>query len=209
VSLDLWFAFVAASVVMLIIPGPTVTLVVSYALSQGRRAAFATAFGTALGDLVAMTLSLLGLGALLAASATLFTVVKVIGGAYLIYLGWKLWSAPVQAGTEPETSALVEPPHRMLLHAFAVTALNPKSIIFFVAFVPQFIDKTAAYAPQVVILVATFVILALINALTYALAATKARVALQNPAALRIVNRTGGGILVIAGASAASWRGAA
>ncbi|MFN7027355.1 MAG: LysE family translocator, partial [Pseudorhizobium sp.] len=82
-----WLAFVAASAVLLAIPGPTILLVISYALSHGRSAASATVAGTALGDFTAMTASMLGLGALLAASATLFTALKWIGAAYLIYLG--------------------------------------------------------------------------------------------------------------------------
>ncbi|MCR9114619.1 MAG: LysE family transporter, partial [Rhodobacteraceae bacterium] len=84
--LDLWLAFVAASTALLLIPGPTVLLVLSYALSQGRRVALASATGVALGDFVAMTASLAGLGALVLASATLFTALKWIGAAYLIWL---------------------------------------------------------------------------------------------------------------------------
>src|SRR6478752_6527930 len=89
-SIETWLAFAAASAVLLIIPGPTILLVVSYALGQGRRAAFPVATGVALGDFTAMTLSMLGLGAVLAASAILFAALKWIGGAYLIWLGIKL-----------------------------------------------------------------------------------------------------------------------
>ena len=85
--LDLWLAFVAASTALLLIPGPTVLLVLSYALSQGKKVAVASASGVALGDLIAMTASLAGLGALVLASATLFTVLKWIGAVYLVYLG--------------------------------------------------------------------------------------------------------------------------
>ena len=93
-ALDHWLAFVAASVVLLAIPGPTVLLVVSYALGYGRKSAVAIVAGVALGDLTAMTASMLGLGAALAASATLFTVRRWFGGAYLVYLGIRLWRAP-------------------------------------------------------------------------------------------------------------------
>src|SRR5471030_1539215 len=92
-TLSLWAAFVAASSILLVIPGPTVMLVVSYALGQGWRTALPMAIGVALGDFTAMTLSMLGLGALLAASATLFTMLKWIGAAYLVWLGLKLWRA--------------------------------------------------------------------------------------------------------------------
>src|SRR5258707_12041210 len=93
-SLETWFAFVLAASVLLAIPGPTVTLVIGYALGEGRRAAWATVAGVALGDFTAMTLSLLGLGAVLAASAALFTILKIAGAAYLVYLGVRLWRGP-------------------------------------------------------------------------------------------------------------------
>src|SRR3954454_1351383 len=96
-ALEHWLAFVAASAVLLAIPGPTVLLVVSYALGYGRKSAAAIVAGGALGDLTAMTASMLGLGAALAASGTLFTVLRWIGGAYLVFLGIRLWRAPVRA----------------------------------------------------------------------------------------------------------------
>src|ERR1700737_5116797 len=92
-TFESWAAFFAASISLLIIPGPTVLLVVSYALGQGWRTALPMAVGVALGDFTAMTLSMLGLGALLAASAALFAALKWIGAAYLVYLGVKLWRA--------------------------------------------------------------------------------------------------------------------
>ena len=145
-ALDHWLAFVAASAVLLAIPGPTVLLVVSYALGHGRRAAGSTVAGVLLGDFTAMTASLLGLGALLAASATLFSVLKWIGALYLVYLGIKLWRAPVAAAAD-EAMAPIERHRRIFLHAYAVTALNPKSIVFFIAFLPQFLDHGAPIAP--------------------------------------------------------------
>src|SRR5258708_33748400 len=104
-TLSLWAAFVAASSILLINPGPTVLLVVSYALGQGWRTALPVAIGVALGDFTAMTLSMLGLGALLATSATLFTVLKWIGAAYLVWLGVKLGRAGGALGAGPRTRA--------------------------------------------------------------------------------------------------------
>ena len=137
-TLELWAAFVAASSILLLIPGPTVLLVVSYALGQGWRTALPMAVGVALGDFTAMTLSMLGLGALLAASATLFTALKWIGAAYLVWLGIKLWRAGGTLEAAPRTDAVSAA--KMLGHAWLVTALNPKSITFFVAFLPAFLD---------------------------------------------------------------------
>ncbi len=194
-----WFAFAAASAVLLLIPGPTVLLVVSYALTQGRRVAIATAAGVALGDFTAMTLSLAGLGALLAASATLFTALKWIGAAYLVYLGVRLWRAPPvlpDVTSEPNERAA----RGIFAHAFVVTALNPKSIAFFVAFVPQFIAHDAALLPQLVVMEATFVGLAAINALAYALAADRLRLGIRRPGVLKWMNRAGASCLVGMGA---------
>ena len=205
--IDHWLAFVAASAILLVIPGPTILLVLSYALGHGRRPAAAIVAGVALGDLTAMTASMLGLGAVLATSAALFTVLRWIGGAYLVYLGVKLWRAPVAAAEEAAA-----PPaalSRMFAHAYAVTALNPKSIVFFVAFVPQFLSASSPFLPQVAVLEATFVTLAILNAAAYALLAAAARRRLREPRVRRVVNRTGGSLLVGAGALAVGWRGAA
>jgi len=211
-TLETWLAFAAASAVMLAIPGPTILLVVSYAIGHGRRAAVPTVVGVALGDFVAMTASMLGLGALLAASATLFTAVKWAGAAYLVYLGIRLWRSPVLpvlAADAPAEAVAGSRPgeHRtMFWHAFAVTALNPKSIVFFVAFLPLFLTPGAALLPQMVIMEATFLTLATLNALLYAFAASAARTAIRRPAVQRAVNRTGGGLLIGAGVVAAAAR---
>jgi hypothetical protein len=90
-------AFAAASFVLLIIPGPTIILVISQALAHGRQVALASVAGVGLGDLFAATLSLIGVGTVLAASATAFTVIKWIGAAYLVWIGVKIWRSPVQS----------------------------------------------------------------------------------------------------------------
>jgi threonine/homoserine/homoserine lactone efflux protein len=205
-TLSLWAAFVAASSVLLVIPGPTVLLVVSYALGQGWRTALPMAIGVALGDFTAMTLSMLGLGALLAASATLFTVLKWIGAAYLVWLGVKLWRAGGALDAAPRTDVVSAA--RMLGHAWLVTALNPKSITFFVAFLPAFLDPHGDFLTQMLVFETTFLVLAFANALTYALVASRARGLVANPRAIRIINRTGGGLLIGAGVATVTLSGA-
>lgn len=208
-SLELWLAFAAASAVMLAIPGPTVLLVVSYALGHGRKSTLATVAGVALGDFTAMTASMLGLGVLLATSAALFTGLKWIGAAYLVYLGIKLWRAPVGDGGTPAEDQPEVKPLRMMLHLYAVTALNPKSIVFFVAFLPQFLDSSRPLAGQMVVMEATFLVLATLNAGLYALLASAARRAVRTPAVQRTVNRVGGSLLIGAGALTVAWKRAA
>lgn len=206
-SIEHWLAFVAASAILLAIPGPTILLVISYALGHGRRFAAATVAGVALGDFTAMTASMLGLGALLAASAAIFTVLKWIGAAYLIYLGIKLWRAPVaDTAAAGEAQGSDGSALRIFLHTYVVTALNPKSIIFFVAFLPQFLDTARPVFTQMLIFETTFLVLATLNAGTYALMASMARQTIRKPRVQRAVNRTGGSLMIGAGLLALGWR---
>jgi threonine/homoserine/homoserine lactone efflux protein len=201
-TIETWLAFVAASAVLLMIPGPTVLLVVSYALGQGWRTALPMAFGVALGDFTAMTLSMLGVGALLATSAMLFAVLKWVGAGYLIWLGIKLWRAGGVLDAAPRSDRVSAV--RMLAHAWLVTALNPKSITFFVAFLPQFLNPSADFVTQMVIFETTFLALAFANAFGYALIASRARTMVQNPKAISVLNKAGGTLLIGAGAATAA-----
>lgn len=196
-SIEVWVAFVAASTILLIIPGPTVLLVVSYALGQGWRSALPMAVGVALGDFKAMTLSMLGVGALLAASAGLFTALKWLGAAYLIWLGVKLIRAGGTLEAEPRTDRASA--GKMMGHAWLVTALNPKGITFFVAFLPQFLNPEISFVTQMVIFEATFLVLAFGNAIGYAIIASRARRLVGNPRAISWFNRAGGTLLIGAG----------
>lgn len=201
-----WLAFASASIALLLIPGPTVLLVLSYAISQGKRVAIATAAGVALGDLVAMSASLAGLGALVLASAELFLLLKWVGAAYLIYLGIKLYRSAATASLDPVEDVADAAAGRVFAHAAAVTALNPKSIVFFIAFVPQFINPQATLLPQFGILIATFVGFAALNALAYALLGDKLRQRIRHPAVMPMLTRLGGGALVAMGVATAAIR---
>ena len=204
--LDLWLAFVAASTLLLLIPGPTILLVLSYALSQGQRVAVASATGVALGDFIAMSASLAGLGAVVATSATLFMVLKWIGAVYLVWLGVKLLrSAPEHGLASPDAGGDIAA-KTVFRHAASVTALNPKSIAFFIAFVPQFVRPDTALAPQFIILIATFVALATVNALAYALIADRLRRVISRPSTTRNLTRAGGLTLIGMGVLTATLR---
>ncbi|MEM0943994.1 MAG: LysE family translocator [Pseudomonadota bacterium] len=196
-NIEIWLAFVLASAALLAIPGPTVMLVVSYALGQGRRSGWATVPGVTLGDFTAMTISLAGAGAILLANATLFTLLKFAGAAYLIWLGIGLWRA------EPTPPDLREQRHgamrAMFVNSFVVTALNPKSIVFFMAFVPQFVDPDRPLFAQFVILEATFLTLAAANIVIWVLLVGRLRARFSAPETLRAINRVGGSFLIGAG----------
>lgn len=196
--IELWFAFVAASAVLLIIPGPTILTVISYSMAHGRRANVPLVAAVALGDSTALVVSLFGLGALLATSAFWFTVVKWIGGLYLLYLGVKL----LRAGISPAELATPAAPGsrwKLFVNTYLVTALNPKGIVFFVAFLPQFINPSAGVAQQLWVLAVTFVVMATFNATLYAVFASSARKVLSSPKAQRRFNLAGGSLLSAAG----------
>ncbi|MEM9146430.1 MAG: LysE family translocator [Pseudomonadota bacterium] len=200
-DLELWLAFAVASAVLLAIPGPTVMVVVAQALARGRASGWITVPGVVLGDFTAMTISLAGAGAVLAASATLFTALKLAGAAYLIWLGIQLWRNPPQA-LEPsalDTETGRQTNRRLFWQSYVVTALNPKSIVFFVAFVPQFLDPTAPLLVQFVVLEATFLALAGLNTALWAVAAGALRSRIGRPSVLRAMARTGAGFLIGAG----------
>lgn len=196
--IELWFAFVIASGILLIIPGPTILTVISYSVAHGRRANAPLVAAVALGDSTALVLSLLGLGALLTTSAFWFTIVKGIGGLYLLYLGVKLLRAGISSA---ELAAPAAPGSRWRLFAntYLVTALNPKSIVFFVAFLPQFISPNAGVVRQLWVLAVTFVAMATINATLYAVFAASVRRFLSSPRVQRRFNIAGGSLLSAAG----------
>ncbi len=197
-SIHLWLAFVAASAILLIIPGPTILTVISYAAAQGRRANVPLVAAVALGDSTALVVSLLGLGALLATSAFWFTVVKWAGGLYLLYLGVKLLRAGITA-TELAAPAAPQSQWKLFVNTYLVTALNPKGIVFFVAFLPQFIDAGRNATRQLWLLAITFVAMATLNASLYAVFAASARRLLVSPRAQRRFNFAGGSLLSVAG----------
>lgn len=143
-------------------------------------------------------MSLLGLGALLAASAFWFTVVKWVGGLYLLYLGARLLRASVSP-VEILAPAASESRWRLFINTYLVTALNPKGIVFFVAFLPQFINPAEGVSRQLWVLAITFVTLATLNAALYAAFAASARRVLSSPSSRRYFNLTGGSLLSAAG----------
>ncbi len=211
VSPDHFVAFFAASVILLVIPGPTIIMVITQALAHGRKIALASVMGVGLGDLAATSLSIAGAGALLAASASLFQLLKLVGAAYLIWIGYKMWRTPAKLPdmSEAEVPSTSGRASVIFRDSFLVTALNPKGILFFVAFVPQFIDPALPYAPQAATYVLTFTALGIVNAAMFAFAAAGARQTIRRPRLMKAAMRTGGSLLMMAGIAAALTRRAA
>jgi threonine/homoserine/homoserine lactone efflux protein len=204
-ALELFLPFLIATAILLATPGPTILLVLSYALAQGRGVALAVVAGVMLGDLLAMTATLLGLGVILAASALLFTVMKWAGALYLAWMGWQMIRSAGEA-----SMILASISSRSHMTAFRdsalVTLLNPKSIGFFIAFVPQFIDTGAPAGPQFAVMIASFVGLGGLNALAYALLAGRLRRHITRPRFLAWLRRGSGGVLIAMAAFTATLR---
>ena len=196
--LETWLAYTFVTATFLLIPGPTILLVISYSLIRGRQAVFALLLGVGLGDIVAMILSFIGVGLLLQTVTIAFQFLKWIGAAYLIWLGIRMWRS---ASESMELSAITDNKvwHAIMANAFVITALNPKSIVFFLAFLPQFINSEKPFITQSLILGSTFLILAIISVLFYSMLASFTGQQMQLSLIHRWTNRIGGSLLIGAG----------
>jgi len=204
-SIETYLAFVVASTIILVIPGPTIILVISQAIGNGRGSVTPLVLGVLAGDFTAMFCSLMGLGALLKLSAELFTIFKLVGAIYLLYLGIRQWMKSGNDGNGTGTPAGGS--FRSLFwDSFVVTSLNPKSIAFFVAFLPQFINPASGTALQLVSLGTTFLVLAGINAAIYAIFAGQLRERIGKPEVRKWFDRAGGTALIGAGLITAAMR---
>jgi threonine/homoserine/homoserine lactone efflux protein len=169
----LWGLFVLASLVLLLTPGPAVLYIVARSLAQGSAAGLVSVVGIQLGTIVHTGAAAIGLSALIVASAAAFAIVKYLGAAYLIWLGIRTLSAR-EAGPEAPAMA-AEPLHRLLRDGFVVNVLNPKTAIFFLAFLPQFVDPARGSLHwQILVLGFTFMALGILSDGLFALVAGSA-----------------------------------
>jgi threonine/homoserine/homoserine lactone efflux protein len=175
---------------------------IGLALNDGLSRALAALPGLALGLVTSISISLLGAGAVLLASAQLFTILKLAGAAYLVYLGIRLWTSNPAGSTE--TSDLATQKKNLFWPAFLVAVLNPKALIFYIAFLPQFVDAKAAAFPQFLLLGSTFCIVALGAAIASALAGSGLRRGAHSPKTLNVLNKCGAGAMVASGPLTAS-----
>ena len=204
--MEMWVAFAVASALILVIPGPTIILVISQSVVHGRKSVFPLVIGVLLGDFTAMTLSLLGLGAIMATSAAVFVFFKWVGALYLIWLGIMLIRKKT---VDSETNVIensTKTSRSFLQDSFIVTALNPKSIAFFVAFLPQFISPAQPPFPQLVLFGGTFLVLATINAALYALFASRLKEYIRKESVQKWFHRCGGSVLIGAGVITAGMK---
>lgn len=200
-TLQTWILFVSTVFLITASPGPNALLALTHGAKHGAGRAAATVLGSLTGFMVLLALSLVGLGALLAASATAFQIVKWLGALYLIYLGIKTWRSNPEA-VSANTGALsdTEIVRRSLFRkGFLVAISNPKILVFFAAFFPQFIIPSEPQLPQILVLASTFVLLELSWQLTYALGGGQLSRWLGRSEVARWFNRVTGGLFVGSG----------
>lgn len=191
----LYFTFVAAAAVLMLIPGPNLALIVANTISRGRRAGFATLAGTTAAMVPQLALTSLGMTALIAGAAQTFALLRWLGVAYLVYLAYRAFTAPDEDLAHVAPQKL--PVRRLALRGFLVSMSNPKTLFFFAAFFPQFVDPRAPAAPQLALLSATFLGLALLLDSGWVLLAARAAGLLRGAGRWR--HRLTGGALLGAG----------
>lgn len=200
-SFEIWLAFIIASAIVCFTPGPTTLLVLSQVMKHGKKSVLPLVVGTECGNIVAMSLSFLGMGAVLATSATLFTIMKFLGAAYLIYMG-------ITAIKHKETNIDITNQHvpkgNIFKNIFLVNSLNPKTIMFFIAFFPMFINSETPIIPQMLILALSFMSVSISTVIVYSVFSNVLRTRFTSIAFRNKLNKFTGGMLISAGLITAS-----
>lgn len=209
-ELPVWLTFFAASWAISISPGAGAIAAMSSGLNHGFARGYFTSFGLILGIWTQVVLVGAGLGALIATSSTAFLIVKWVGVAYLVWLGWRQWRAPAQPLAQLEAAGGPPPTRRsLILRGWLINAVNPKGTVFLLAVVPQFLDLAAPLAPQYVVIAATLGFTDMVVMAGYTALASRLLRTLRSPRQLKAMNRVFGGLFMAAGALLATFRRAA
>jgi homoserine/homoserine lactone efflux protein len=198
----IWLSFLGVSLVTAFSPGPGVLLAMSNAASRGAGKALLSSAGNALGIFLVSCAAMIGLGTLLRTSFMLFTALKIVGAAYLVYLGIKQWRGtgkPDQAKPRQPALPVAITAAQLFREGLLVALTNPKSIIFFTALFPQFIQTKEAILPQFFVLTLTFVGCALLSHATFVILARSAGARLKAGKSLRVLQRASGALFMALG----------
>jgi threonine/homoserine/homoserine lactone efflux protein len=206
VSVERLLAFAAMSFLLIVVPGPSVLFVIGRALAQGRRAALTTVLGNTLGAYVLIVAVALGVGTVVERSVLVFTVLKLTGAAYLVYLGAKAWRQRGSLYASFTDDKDAQSGLRTLWEGFAVGVANPKTIVFFAAVLPQFVDRTQGHvAVQMLLLGLVFTVIAVASdSLWGLLAATGRDWFARSPQRLSLVGGVGGLTMIGLGVTVAA-----
>lgn len=196
-SLDTWLIYLAASIGLSLSPGPNGLLALTHGALHGHRRTLFTIFGGAAGFTLIIALSMFGIGALIQSSVAWLTALKWVGGAYLVWLGIQVWRAPPVA-VDLGAPAASRSGRSLFAQGLLSAVTNPKALLFFVAFLPQFIDPKRGLVVQFVVMAGTFAVTEILTEFALAAAAHRIRPWLQRVG--RRFNRVCGGIFVVIGA---------
>jgi threonine/homoserine/homoserine lactone efflux protein len=191
-SLELYIAYILTCAVIALVPGPTVTVIVANSLRHGARAGLLNVAGTQAGLALMMLVLVVGLSSVIAAMGWLFEWLRWAGAAYLVWLGYKLLRSPEAIADAAATPA---PRGGFFLQGFLVLMANPKALLWFGAFIPQFVDPAGNYVGQIVLLGLTAMAVALVSDGAYAVLTGRAG-ALLSKKRVRLVSRLSGGFLI-------------
>jgi homoserine/homoserine lactone efflux protein len=203
-----WWLFACATAVIAATPGPNMLHIMARSVQFGFRRSIVAMAGCLSAVLICVTLSSLGLGALLTASRGLFEVLRYIGVAYLLWLAWKSWSAPIDdlAGLHPDYIPAVPSTGSLYRTALFTGLSNPKLIVFSAAFFPQFIRADSPWAPQFAILVGTFAVIEVACYIAYATGGRQLAGFLSSAARRKAFNRATGGLFAVFGIGLLAYR---
>lgn len=197
-TFEIWLTFVITASIIIVVPGPTNIYIVGQSLNHGKKASIPLSAGVLTGDALCISLSLLGVSALLVLCSAVFAVIKYCGAAYLIYLGIKMLIK--NSKIKPQKTLYNSYNSKEIFRdVFLVTSLNPKGIIFYSAFMPQFVNPLQNITGQFITLSITFMLLALLNVVGYSLLADKVRDYFKSNTFIKTFNVTGGLGLIGAG----------
>jgi len=201
-----WLAFLIASILFIQVPGPSLLFTIGRALTVGRREALLSVVGNALGLVAQVAFVALGLGAIVAASATAYTTLKLVGAAYVVWLGVSAIRHRGEARAAlDQTTATPGTRGHAVRTGFVVGLTNPKTIVFFAAFLPQFTDEGGPAGVQIALLGLVFGVLAVCSDSLWALGASRARDWFaRKPHRLDTLSATGGGMMIALGATLAA-----
>ncbi|HEX8591870.1 MAG TPA: LysE family translocator [Pseudomonas sp.] len=202
-TLETWLLFSGAALVVILIPGPLSLLMISNSLNYGLLRSYPAFLGGVLASVCLLSASALGLGALLLASEQLFSALKIVGGLYLFYLAWQSWKQSRQPATTAHVPVAQSNPRfgSLFWRAFVLGASNPKDILFFAAFLPQFLNAGQPFLSQLLIMIATWTALDLSCKLAYGLGAHGAARYLRSGKGQTWFNRISAGLFGTAGAA--------
>ncbi|RBP81731.1 LysE family translocator [Marinomonas rhizomae] len=199
-TLESGITFFVAIFIFSITPGPGIFAILARSISKGARASFSLSLGMVMSDIVYLVMACYGLAAIASAWEEVFLAIRYAGAAYLIYLGWRMWISPVSPMSSGDNLQEANNEVASFIQGFMISASNPKVILFYVAFLPTFMDLTVLSASDIVLASFLTFIALLMGLMMVSVGASQARRFMKSERSMRILNKTAGGIMASAGA---------